>query len=46
MKNNWFIYKSIRKEAVPPTRIERPSKGKGHYYKRPKNKSELIYGEE
>lgn len=33
----------IRKPTPPPTRIERPIRGRG--YKRPRNKKEL-YGEE
>ena len=36
-------YRSIRKPLPPPTRIERPKKGRG--YRRPRNKKEL-YAEE
>jgi hypothetical protein len=43
MKSIVEIYKSIRKPTPPPTRIERPMRGRG--YRRPQNKKEL-YGEE
>lgn len=36
-------YKSVRKPCPPPTRVERPQKGRG--YRRPRNKKE-IYGQE
>lgn len=42
--NNMLLtYRSIRKPMPPPTKIERPKRGRG--YKRPRNGKE-IYGDE
>jgi len=43
METAMKIYKMVRKPTPPPTRIERPLKGRG--YRRPQNKKE-IYGQE
>lgn len=42
-ENRWAIYKMIRKPVPPPTRVERPAKGRG--YRRPQNKKELHSNE-